>query len=269
MEYTVNGIQLQYKLQNNSVWGDDRVLLHDATDLTAHTVWHDAGFVISPLFPDSTDADQFLEKAAALLRSKWKESGLDIPNDFRLTSYHRVVRDLNQHLMAIDRTKVLPVAEFPWDIDSIIQRVSELCNTPLIAKNPYDDQQVFHFRVIRPGHRDNNPLHRDVWLEDYDNCINLYIPVAGSDEGSSLVIIPGSHLWSESRIERTAGGARIGELSFNVPAVAGIKGDFETIRPDPDAGQFILFSPYLIHGGAVNLNADTTRISIELRLWKK
>jgi len=33
--------------------------------------------------------------------------------------------------------------------------------------------------------------------------------------------------------------------------------------------QVLVFSPYLIHGGAVNLNSNETRISIEIRLWKK
>jgi ectoine hydroxylase-related dioxygenase (phytanoyl-CoA dioxygenase family) len=45
--------------------------------------------------------------------------------------------------------------------------------------------------------------------------------------------------------------------------------EFEFIRPDPKIGEVLVFSPYLIHGGSVNLNDDTTRISIEVRLWRK
>jgi hypothetical protein len=75
--------------------------------------------------------------------------------------------------------------------------MSELLNQELIVCNPYDDQRVFHFRVIRPLSGDNNPLHRDVWLEDYKDCINLYIPIAGSNALSSLIIAPQSHRWSE------------------------------------------------------------------------
>jgi ectoine hydroxylase-related dioxygenase (phytanoyl-CoA dioxygenase family) len=106
-------------------------------------------------------------------------------------------------------------------------------------------------------------------LQDYSNCINLYIPVCGSNENSSLIIIPGSHLWSESRVERTVSGALINGVKFNVPAVTNIEGSFEVIRPSPESNEVLVFSPYLIHGGAVNLNKDTTRISIELRLWKR
>ena len=127
---------------------------------------------------------------------------------------------------------------------------------------------IFHFRVIRPHHRDNNPLHRDVWLEDYDDCINLYIPVAGSNPLSSLIIVPGSHRWPESRVERTTSGSRINGQKFNVPAVTGIRGDYSIARPDPKENEVLIFSPYLIHGGAVNLHPDKTRISIEMRLWQ-
>ena len=37
------------------------------------------------------------------------------------------------------------------------------------------------------------------------------------------------------------------------------------IRPNPQNDEFILFSPYLIHGCSSNTNADTTRMSIEIR----
>jgi ectoine hydroxylase-related dioxygenase (phytanoyl-CoA dioxygenase family) len=41
------------------------------------------------------------------------------------------------------------------------------------------------------------------------------------------------------------------------------------IRPNPKPGQAMLFSPYLVHGGGYNLNTDTTRVSLEMRFWKK
>jgi ectoine hydroxylase-related dioxygenase (phytanoyl-CoA dioxygenase family) len=169
----------------------------------------------------------------------------------------------------VDRTKLLSVEEFPISIGLLEDRVSEICGMPVEVHNPYDGQKIFHFRVIRPQQWDNNPLHRDIWLADYDDCINLYIPVAGSNERSSLIIVPGSHLWPESRIERTVGGALINGLKYNVPAVTDIRGPYTTERPNPDQNQLLIFSPYLIHGGAVNLNKNETRISIEIRLWKK
>jgi ectoine hydroxylase-related dioxygenase (phytanoyl-CoA dioxygenase family) len=108
-----------------------------------------------------------------------------------------------------------------------------------------------------------------VWLEDYKDCINLYIPVAGSNHNSSLIIIPESHRWPESKIERTISGAVVNEVKYNVPAVTKIEGTSSCLRPDPKENEVMVFSPYLIHGGAVNSNTDSTRISIETRLWKK
>jgi ectoine hydroxylase-related dioxygenase (phytanoyl-CoA dioxygenase family) len=172
-------------------------------------------------------------------------------------------------LAAVEKTKLLAVEKFPIPIQLVEKRISEICQMPLIAKNPFDNQSIFHFRVIRPNSTDNNPLHRDVWLEDYANCINLYIPIAGSDSNSSLVIIPKSHHWSESKIERTEQGAIIDGVKYNVPAVTAIHSNYEIVRPDPKENEVLIFSPYLIHGGSVNLNTDRTRISIELRLWKK
>jgi ectoine hydroxylase-related dioxygenase (phytanoyl-CoA dioxygenase family) len=81
--------------------------------------------------------------------------------------------------------------------------------------------------------------------------------------------MPGSHRWSESRVERTDTGAVLEGIRFNVPAVTAIKGSYTVERPNPRENQVLVFSPYLVHGGAVNLNNDKTRISIEMRLWKK
>jgi ectoine hydroxylase-related dioxygenase (phytanoyl-CoA dioxygenase family) len=41
------------------------------------------------------------------------------------------------------------------------------------------------------------------------------------------------------------------------------------IRPNPKPGEMLLFSPYLIHGGGVNFNKDITRVSLEMRFFRK
>lgn len=269
MKYPVNGIELQYDPANERTWGNDEVLLYHSTDLTAGTSWHDTGFTIHPLVNTGTEASRFAERCKRLVIRQWRAAGLPIPDDFEIARYHEIANTTEVHLAAVQYTKLLPIDLFPMDVNNIAEIVSKLCKQALIARNPYDGQSVFHLRVIRPNHRDNNPLHRDVWLDDYADCINLYIPVAGSDERSSLILLPGSHLWPESRVERTKEGALIDGVKFNVPAVTQIAGTFKVERPDPRLNQVLVFSPYLIHGGAVNLNHDTTRISIEMRLWKK
>ncbi len=268
MKYELNKKEIKYKAEGEKTSGDDTVLLHQAIDLTYGKSWGEKGFTIERLFEEST-YHEFKTKTSALLISLWGKAGLDLSIDFELSQYHTVAASKDLHIAAIEKTKLLSISEFPVSIQLIEQRISEICKKPLVAKNPFDNQSVFHFRVVRPNSNDNNPLHRDVWLEDYANCVNLYIPIEGSNSNSSLAIIPGSHHWPESKTERTEQGAIIENMKFNVPAVTSIKGEYEIVRPDPKENEVLVFSPYLIHGGAVNLNENQTRISIELRLWKK
>lgn len=268
MDYTVNNVNLHYQATGPKASGENVVLLNNAADLTANTSWLREGFTIEKLF-SSDDYASFTKNTYSLLTGLWKKAGLAIPENFQLDQYHTLASDSAKHRAAIDQTKIISVASFPVPIALLEKRVSEICKQPLEVRNPFDEQSIFHFRVIRPKQRDNNPLHRDVWLEDYKDCINLYIPVAGSDENSSLIIIPESHRWPESNVERTLGGAAINGVKFNVPAVTHINVAHTFVRPSPAANEVLVFSPYLIHGGSVNLNKDSTRISVEIRLWKK
>lgn len=268
MEYRVNDTTIRYDALGEKQWGREEVLLNDAIDLSKDTSWHARGFTIEKLFEPALQAS-FHDNTCRLLYRLWRDAGLIVPESFPLDQYHTLTDDLTAHLAAVEKTKLLPVSDFPVPVEILEDRISAICNIPLKVKNPFDGQSVFHFRVIRPNSRDNNPLHRDVWLEDYDDCINLYIPVTGSNERSSLILLPGSHRWPESRVERTVAGAEINGLRFNVPAVTDIRGPYDVVRPDPSADEVLVFSPYLIHGGAVNLNGSQTRISLEVRLWKR
>lgn len=268
MKYVVNNKTISYDAHGEQVWGEDTILLDGAVDLTAKTAWAETGFSIEKLFP-SNSYPAFAEATHKLLSDLWCSAGLKVPDNFSPDQYHTLASGHDQHLACIDKTRLLSIEDFPLGPNAIENRISEICKVPLVAKNPYDGQSIFHFRVIRPNSADNNPLHRDVWLEDFDNCINLYIPVAGSNEHSSLIIMPGSHRWPESRIERTKTGAVINGVKFNVPAITSIDGPYAVERPNPAENEVLVFSPYLIHGGSVNLNADKTRISIEMRLWRK
>lgn len=268
MQYAINNTTLHYETLGPTVQGDDIVLLHKAIDLTAKTSWAKSGFTVEALF--ATDLyDLFLQRTSSLLVELWMKSGLVVPTNFSLDQYHRLANTTKLHLAAVDQTKLVQTEFFPVPIHLLEQRISEICNEELVVRNPFDDQSIFHFRVIRPKQNDNNPLHRDVWLEDYKDCINLYIPIAGSDAYSSLIIVPASHHWPESKVERTLSGAEINGIKYMVPAVTNIGDEIEYVRPNPGPNEVLIFSPYTIHGGSVNLNSDTTRISIEIRLWRK
>ncbi len=268
MKYTINKSDLQYSADGKTFRGDNRILLNSAIDLTAKTEWTKNGFTIENLFSER-DFRIFKTNTKSLLLKCWRDAGLSVSENFPLDQYHKLVHTKEEHLVAIEKTKLLTIDSFLIDIHILERRISQICKEELIVKNPYDNQSIFHFRVIRPQQPDNNPLHRDVWLEDYKDCINLYIPVCGSNDLSSLIIIPESHHWPESKIERTLEGARIGTSKYNVPAVTKLDSEAIFVRPNPKENEVLIFSPYLIHGGSANLNNDITRISIEVRLWRK
>jgi ectoine hydroxylase-related dioxygenase (phytanoyl-CoA dioxygenase family) len=267
MKYTVNGLTQEYTVAGARCWGNNIKLLDGAVDLTQNTPWHETGYTVEKLFEDDCYTD-FKKNTHNLLIDLWQNAGLNLKSDFELCHYHTVAKEKETHLAAVEKTKLLDVSQFPIPIQELEQRISVLCNDKLMVKNPFDNQTIFHFRVIRPHQTDNNPLHRDVWLEDYKDCINLYIPIAGSNEKSSLVIAEGSHLWPESKVERTISGAVVNNVKYNVPAVTAIKDVYQLVRPNPKPNEVLIFSPYLIHGGSANFNLDQTRISIEVRLWK-
>jgi hypothetical protein len=268
MKYTLNQKKVEYIPEGQANPGDETILVHQATDISKGLPWSGEGFTVEPLFKNDL-FPTFISETKALLISLWQSAGLPVSNDFDPGKYHTIAKTQSLHLDAVEKTKVISTEVFSLSIQQVETRISTICKTELVARNPWDGASVFHFRVVRPNSSDNNPLHRDVWLEDYANCINLYIPVVGSNKDSSLAIIPGSHLWPENSVVRTDDGAIINGTRFNVPAVMEIKKDHQVVRPDPKENEMLIFSPYLIHGGAANLNTDLTRISIELRLWKK
>jgi hypothetical protein len=268
MDYTVNDQRLSYTPTGETKRGDEITLLNHADDLTALSEWNNIGFTIEKLFDEKTFAE-FDKLVRQLLRKLWSKAGFNSESNFELNEYHLFADTWDKHLRAINETKLLSTTDFPLGVDHIENRISEICKIRLVAKNPFDNQSVFHFRIVRPGVTDNNPLHRDVWLEDYKDCINIYIPIAGSNDKSSLILVPESHRWPESSMDRTISGAVINGVKFNVPAVTAIHKEYKVQRPNPGRNEVLVFSPYLIHGGAVNLNADDTRISIEMRFWRK
>jgi hypothetical protein len=268
MKVVVNQQPVTYEVEGESSPVENRVLLATKYDLTAGTTWAKAGYIVARFLPPAAQQD-LQTGLAELMRQAMRATGLSVSTDFPVARYHQVVGDNQKlHLAIINLTKEYLIDCLPVPASLLEQRVTELCGHQVQARNPYDQGRVFHLRIIRPGRSDNNPLHRDVWLPNYEDCINIYVPVAGSTADSSLSLIPGSHWWPEDRIERTQQGAIYNGMAYTVPGVKTALTPLQLIRPNPGPDDVLLFSPYLLHGGAVNLNADDTRISLEMRFWK-
>ena len=144
--------------------------------------------------------------------------------------------------------------------------ISTLLNEPVKIFN--DDIWV---RICRPScisQNDFNPCHKDVYLDFYRNTVNIYLPIVGSNEKSSLKIQPGSHKWSESETIVTKGGACIDGKKYSVDAIVASVKPLNMIRPNPTETQLMLFSPYSIHGCSDNDNENITRMSLEIRFMR-
>jgi ectoine hydroxylase-related dioxygenase (phytanoyl-CoA dioxygenase family) len=126
------------------------------------------------------------------------------------------------------------------------------------------------FRICRPGFDDSNDLHRDHWFPNYNDVLNLYVPISGSYCDSSMKIVPKSYKWSDKDVIPTfSGDSGLKYIKNGVHYSApGIKySEFEIIphRPDIATGDFMIFHPKSIHGGGDNYS-DETRISLEIRI---
>lgn len=186
-----------------------------------------------------------------------------------IDKYHHQIKDNSQHLEVLSEIgKLIHPKQLGIDVQLLIEEIKRTCaiDFNLTCNNVSD------IRIFRPYHgdtMDNNPLHRDTWLPILNNCINVYIPVFGNTQFSSLSLIPKSHLWNRNTVERTLENAKIKNIQYGLPSVTHINRKFEVIRPNLNGNKILLFSPNIIHGGAVNLNKDLTRVSIEIRFWPK
>lgn len=260
---------IEYEVADESAFGAGEVLLERDDDLLADTAFADQGFTVAPFLPPARHA-ALVDGVRRLLFSVVTRVARSVSDDdFTLAGYHRVVADA-EHMALVEATGLhWPNEALPIPMALIEQRVSEILGVDVLAVNPNFDVHHFQVRVVRPGKPDNNPPHRDVWLDRLRNGVNVYVPLAGSNALSSLPLVPGSHRWREDEIERTVGGALVDGVRYTVPAVTGARRGVRMVRPRVRPNEMMVFTPYAIHGGGVNRNADLTRVSLEIRFWRK
>ncbi len=258
-------------IKGERIWGKDILPMQGADNICANFSWDQDGFAIFPFLEKSLFTD-FLKETNEVFLDTLRSLGIKVESNFNFENYHKVIGD--KHLKFVDRIKHIPSSQFPINRKRMDERISEIFNTEMSNFNPITKERVYHFRIIRPHKlgtailHDNNPIHRDTWHWEYQNNINIYVGICGSTEHSSLALVRGSHYWNEQLIERTDGGALINKTQYVVPALTASKNEIEMIRPNPGHNEMMVFSPYLLHGGALNFNNDQTRISLEMRFWR-
>jgi hypothetical protein len=245
---------------SNYNWGEDRVILQEDTNLLENTDFNKDGHSV---FKMNSYTD-FLQSMVAKKIANFMPHTSRILSD--ISKYHSNITD-EEHTKIINampwkKTESPEIQEFAEYMES---RVSGILGKKVRIFN--DDIWV---RICRPSSvtdTDYNPCHRDIYLDFYRNIVNIYVPIVGSNDKSSLAMQSGSHLWNESDLVVTKGGAYFPSSGkkYSVDAILRSKQPLDMVRPNPREDEFILFSPYLIHGCSSNNNVDTTRMSVEIR----
>jgi hypothetical protein len=238
------------ELLNNNNWGENYIMLDNDINLLKNN----DGYIIIDIDNYNVLLHRFMQNEIKIITGK----------DINLQNYHDMITS-EEHSKILNsmpyKKNMYPnISEFSVYLETYI---SSILNEPVKIFN--DDIWV---RICRPSSisdNDFNPCHKDVYLDFYRNTINIYLPIVGSNEKSSLKIQPGSHKWSESDTIVTKGGAYIKGKQYSVDAIIASKTLLNMIRPNPSESQLMLFSPYLIHGCSDNGNENMTRMSLEIR----
>lgn len=199
------------------------------------------------------------------------------PDLFTLDTYHRYVDDaVHKKIVKGFRAGLFGVSGIPLsklgipysDLDSFINEQIGGDKLSCHYKRYGISLKNFWIRIVRPNTNDNNPPHKDVHVKRLNRNINIYLPLAGSDMNSSLPVIPASHLESDSEYIISGSPCYVNGRRFTVPAIVHRRRGLDMITPNPQQGEVMLFTPHLIHGGGVNYNQNTTRVSLEMRFFK-
>ena len=268
LEVRLEGIPARFRVRGPRCRGDRSVLLDADDDLTSGTEWADLGFTLAPL-AGSMDLERVRARVRTLLGGALETAGAPPGDDWSLTRYHRWVDDDRHARVHEGWGPYHEPADLGIDVERLADRVGEVAAAPLEVLSRPGAPPAVGLRICRPGALDNNPPHRDAWIDRLRDALNVYVPLVGSTGRSSLPLAPGSHRWPESWVERTKAGATVDGVDFTVPAVTASDPPLDMVRPDPAEGEMLVFSPYLIHGGARNLEEDVTRMSLEVRFQRR
>lgn len=282
---TINSRPIEVRVSaDNIAPGEDVVLYNRDKPPSYESDWSDVGYTVQDFL---TPHENELIRESARVGLMTTLSELNLPTDgFTLETYHKFVND-ETHLQVVEQIRAggdgtggLPYDRLPVTLERIEQRISEICKCSVVGRKTFDagngrtiESKCFWVRIVRPQKfSDNNPPHRDNHLErggsEGKKAVNLYYPLAGSNENSSLPVIPKSHLWSEKDTTRTFGNVLVNGVKFTNPAIVSSVHGLNLITPNPKLNQAMVFTPYLIHGGGFNFNTDSTRISLEMRFWR-
>ncbi len=263
---TIDKQPFQFNIEGEFSRGQDEIL-YRKHPILENCSWEYQGYHIIELFGEQSWIEM-QQQSLTIINQLLQEVGTESLK--RLEDYHKIVNTDDMHEAVIAKSRFLKASDFSLSFNQISAKISQVLGKQVGIENPKLEEEIIILRISRPESLDINPLHRDGYLDIWEDTINVWIPLAGCDKHSSLPVIPGSHFWNEKDVLRTAPkGAIINGKSYHVPGIIDGPKGLQAIRPNPQARQALIFTPFLAHGSAVNQNSDTTRMSLELRLCLK
>lgn len=259
-----------FHVEGDFFWGDEELLYKEDDNIISKMDWKKEGYKVVQAFYN----DEFskLKKATTnqIIKAIQANNIPCDPDTFSLAKYHEVVTTNALHGKVIEITKNLENKDLDFNIELLAQRFGAILGYDLTSWIEELQKSHIQIRISRPNSLDINPPHRDGYLSYWEDIINVWVPIEGCNERSSLPVFSGSHLIPENEILRTESkGAEINGNLYYVPCILETKsGAISMLRPNPMEGEALLFTPFLIHGAAVNKNTDITRVSLELRFPK-
>lgn len=266
----IDNKRFSFSVKGDFFWGTDQVLYKQESNVISKVNWTEAGYGIVDVFTD----EEYKSLKKSIKKNILKAataSGIEIDHSsFSLEKYHEFFNTDVLHGKIISITKNLQLSDFDLDLEIIAKRLGKHLGYKLQTIVPELKKSHVQVRISRPNSLDINPPHKDGYLSYWEDIINVWVPIVGCNENSSLPVLPESHLINEKHILRTKSkGAQINGNTYYVPCILEVKNrEMKMVRPNPKIRQALLFSPYLIHGAAFNGNKDETRISLELRFPK-
>ena len=266
----LDGEPFNFDVNGKFFWGEDEVLFEENDNVISKVEWTNQGYSVVSVFSEE-EFESLINSIKNNLLRAFRDNGVEIDEDiFELEKYHEFITSKELHNNIISITRNLEVSDFDLDLDRIALRFGEILGYKLSTFVPELGKSHVQIRISRPNSLDINPPHKDGYLSYWKDIINVWIPIVGCNEKSSLPVFPGSHFINEKDVLRTESkGAIINGNTYYVPCILAVKDrEMKMVRPNPKSGEALIFSPFLIHGAATNGNKDLTRISLELRFPK-
>ncbi|MDA8624022.1 phytanoyl-CoA dioxygenase [Alphaproteobacteria bacterium] len=273
LKYIIDGDEFTVSVpaQTEFFVGDNVCLSKEFGDITEKQSWYEQGFSIVNLEP-FLDIGRTKVKLSECISRICEEEGVAINREsFLLENYHKYVSE-DKHSVILQRTRDLGPDDFGFDINKFLAAAEKYFKQDLSWEGSGEYNPRIIARINMPESEHFNPAHKDVYqvFDKTDNIpemVNIWIPVCGVNNGVGLPLSLGSHLICEDLVYRTKAGSTLNGKKYNVNCIKEWNSRHDLTTICPSENQMIVFSSFLIHGLARNLHRDTTRISLEFRLF--